>query len=213
MRVWSLCGLASLETTDSRQADGCAALKVGILACMDLLSACGALLCLAKHQIPLFLFACGCQPQGIVGESKIGILSELMTTSPELTAEAFLIEAGSAAIRLARISELCLQHEIGMPFVLKPNIAQRGAGFKKIQSVEEVREYLSRVSAPLILQRYVAAPYEAGIFYYRFPGEPQGHILGITQKVSPYVTGDGIRTIRELIEADSRASYRPEEDR
>ena len=102
---------------------------------------------------------------GIVGESKIGILSELMTTSPELTAEAFLIEAGCAAIRLARISELCLQHEIGMPFVLKPDIAQRGAGFKKIQSVEEVREYLSRVSAPLIIQRYTAAPYEAGIFY------------------------------------------------
>ena len=38
---------------------------------------------------------------GIVGESKIGILSELMTTSPELTAEAFLVEADSAAI-LAR---------------------------------------------------------------------------------------------------------------
>ena len=150
---------------------------------------------------------------GIVGESKIGILSELMTTSPELTAEAFLVEADSAAIRLARISKLCLRHEIGMPFVLKPDIAQRGAGFKKIQSMEEVREYLSRVSAPLILQRYTAAPYEAGIFYYRFPGEPQGHILGITQKVFPYVTGDGIRTIRELIEADSRASYRPEEDR
>ena len=74
---------------------------------------------------------------GIVGESKIGILSELMTPSPELTAEASLVEADSAAIRLARISELCLQHEIGMPFVLKPDIAQRGAGFKKIQSMEE----------------------------------------------------------------------------
>jgi hypothetical protein len=142
---------------------------------------------------------------GIVGESKIGILRELMATSPELTAEAFLVETDCAAIRLARISELCLQHEVGVPFVLKPDTAQRGAGFKKIQSLEEVHEYLSRVSVPLLLQRYVAAPYEAGIFYYRFPGEPKGHILGITRKVFPCVTGDGIRTIRELIEADSRA--------
>jgi hypothetical protein len=142
---------------------------------------------------------------GIVGESKIGILSKLMATSPELTAEAFLVEGDSAAIRLARISELCLEHEITMPFVLKPDIAQRGAGFKKIQSIEGMREYLSRVRVPLILQRYVAAPYEAGIFYYRFPGEPKGHILGITRKVFPCVTGDGIRTIRELIDADSRA--------
>ena len=142
---------------------------------------------------------------GIVGESKIGILSKLMATSPELTAEAFLVEADSAAIRLARISELRLKHGIGMPFVLKPDIAQRGKGFKKIQSLDEAREYLSRVSAPLILQRYVAAPYEAGIFYYRFPGQPKGHILGITRKVFPCVTGDGIRNIRELIGADSRA--------
>jgi hypothetical protein len=142
---------------------------------------------------------------GIVGESKIGILSKLLATSPKLTAEAFLVEGDSAAIRLARIIELCLEHEITMPFVLKPDIAQRGAGFKKIQSIEGMREYLSRVSAPLILQRYVAAPYEAGIFYYRYPGEPKGHILGITRKVFPCVTGDGIRTIRELIDADSRA--------
>ena len=142
---------------------------------------------------------------GIIGESKIGILSKLMATSPELTAEAFLVEADSAAIRLARISELGLKHEIGMPFVLKPDMAQRGVGFKKIQSLEEAREYLSRVSAPLVLQRYVAAPYEAGIFYYRLPGEPKGHILGFTRKVFPCVTGDGIRNIRELIETDSRA--------
>ena len=142
---------------------------------------------------------------GIIGESKIGILSELMATCPGLTAQGFLIEAGSAAMRLAHISELCLEHEMGMPFVLKPDIAQRGAGFKKIQSMQEVREYLSQVSAPLILQRYVAAPHEAGIFYYRFPGEPKGHILGITRKVFPCVTGDGIRTIRELIKADPRA--------
>jgi hypothetical protein len=142
---------------------------------------------------------------GIVGESKIGILSELMATCPELTAQGFLIEAGSAAIRLAHISELCLEHEMGMPFVLKPDIAQRGAGFKKIQSMEEASEYLCRVSVPLILQRYVAAPHEVGIFYYRFPGEPKGHILGITRKVFPYVTGDGIRTIRKLIKADPRA--------
>ena len=85
---------------------------------------------------------------GIVGESKIGILSKLMAPSPNLTAKGFLVEAHSAAIRLARISELCLQHEIGMPFLLKPDIAQRGAGFKKIQSLEDVREYLSQVSDP-----------------------------------------------------------------
>jgi len=55
------------------------------------------------------------------------------------------------------------------------------------------------------LQRYVAAPKEAGIFYYRFPGGLKGHILGITRKEFPYITGDGGHTIRQLIERDSRA--------
>lgn len=142
---------------------------------------------------------------GIIGESKIGILSELTKTFPEVTAEAFLIEAGSVATRIDRVTELCVRHEIAMPFVLKPDIAQRGAGFKKIQSIEEAREYLSQVSVPVVLQRYVAAPKESGIFYYRFPGEVNGRILGITRKLFPYITGDGILTIRELIQTDPRA--------
>jgi membrane protein DedA with SNARE-associated domain len=142
---------------------------------------------------------------GIIGESKIGILSELTKTFPEVTADAFLIEAGSIATRMDRVTELCVQHKIAMPFVLKPDTAQRGAGFKKIQAMDEARAYLSQVSVPVVLQRYVAAPKEAGIFYYRFPGEAKGRVLGITRKMFPHVTGDGIRTVRELIEADPRA--------
>jgi hypothetical protein len=114
---------------------------------------------------------------GIVGESKIGILSELMATCPELTAQAFLIETGSAAIRLAHISELCLEHEIGMPFVLKPDVAQRGAGFKKIQSMEEASEYLSRVSVPLILQATWQLPTKPGFSITDFLGNQRATSL------------------------------------
>src|SRR6267154_4625243 len=65
--------------------------------------------------------------------------------------------------------------------------------------------YLAKVSAPLVVQRYVPGPKEAGIFYYRFPGEERGHIFGITRKEFPTVVGDGVRTLRELVEADPRA--------
>jgi membrane protein DedA with SNARE-associated domain len=142
---------------------------------------------------------------GIIGESKIEILKELMRSSPEFTAEAFLIDPGPVADRMARLEALCLQHRIALPFILKPNIAQRGSGFRKIKSMEEVSEYLSRVSIPVVLQRYVLGPKEAGIFYYRFPGKDKGHILGVTRKEFPHVIGDGVRTLRELIEADPRA--------
>jgi membrane protein DedA with SNARE-associated domain len=142
---------------------------------------------------------------GVVGESKIEILRTLMEASPELTADAFLIPAGSEWQRYCRLREVCDENEIAFPFVLKPDTGQRGAGFKKIKSFEEARGYLAKVSAPLVVQRYVPGPREAGIFYYRFPGEERGHIFGITRKEFPSVVGDGVRTVRELVEADSRA--------
>jgi membrane protein DedA with SNARE-associated domain len=142
---------------------------------------------------------------GIVGESKIGILQTLMETSPGLTADGYLVPQGSIAERIDRIQGLCYEHEIGFPFVLKPDTAQRGAGFKKIQSRDDSVQYLRQVSAPLVVQRYVAGPHEAGIFYYRLPHETRGHIFGITKKQFPAVIGDGVRTLKELIKADYRA--------
>ena len=67
-------------------------------------------------------------------------------------------------------------------------------------------EYLEEVSAPVILQRYVAGPYEAGVFYYRVPGDSRGHTFAITEKIFPTIAGDGIHTIEELIRAYSRAA-------
>src|SRR5712692_9417618 len=142
---------------------------------------------------------------GIVGESKIGILQTLMETSPEFTSDAYAVPTGSTQKRIEVIEEICRRHEIRIPFVLKPNTAQRGAGFRKVSSFDEAEKYLDQVSAPLVLQRYVEGPEEAGIFYYRFPKEQRGHIFGITRKQLPRLVGDDVHSIRELIQADSRA--------
>ena len=48
---------------------------------------------------------------GIVGESKIGILQTLMETSPEFTAESFLIQSGRVNARLDAIEVLLCRHE------------------------------------------------------------------------------------------------------
>src|SRR6266481_6004353 len=142
---------------------------------------------------------------GIVGESKIGILQTLMGTSPEYTSDGYLVPEGSVENRIESIEEICLRHDIRFPFVLKPDTAQRGAGFRKIESLDEFEKYVAQVSSPLILQRYVEGPKEAGVFYFRFPNEQRGHIFGITRKQFPFVVGDGIRSLRTLIESDSRA--------
>jgi len=144
---------------------------------------------------------------GIIGESKTAILQELMRTSPEFTADAYAIGEGPRGKRLRAIETIYARERMGFPAVLKPDVAQRGAGFRIIHSLLDAEEYLSRVSTPLVLQRYVEGPQEAGIFYYRFPNENHGHIFGITRKRFPVVTGDGRKTIGELIDQDSRARF------
>jgi membrane protein DedA with SNARE-associated domain len=143
---------------------------------------------------------------GIVGESKAEILRELMDAAPEFTAEAYRIEPGEPERRMEELQALCAQHDIRLPFVIKPDAAQRGAGFRKMQSWEDAARYLAQVQSPVILQRYVSGPEEAGIFYYRFPGEQEGHILSITRKKFPRIVGDGQRTVEELIRSDERAA-------
>jgi len=143
---------------------------------------------------------------GMVGESKIDILHGLMRTSPEYTADAYLLEPGPVIERMQKLEFLCQAHEISFPFVLKPDTAQRGAGFKKIRSWQEAGAYLAQVQSSIVLQKYVSGPHEAGVFYYRFPGEENGHIFSITHKTFPIVVGDGRRTLAELIQQDNRAA-------
>jgi membrane protein DedA with SNARE-associated domain len=148
----------------------------------------------------------GMETGGFIGESKLEILNELHRTSAEFTAETFLLDGRTTSDRLLSLHRLCREHKIGLPFILKPDVGQRGNGVRLIRSMRAALEYLEEVTAPVILQRYIAGPHEAGIFYYRLPDEARGHIFAITEKVFPTITGDGIHTVEELIRADSRAA-------
>ena len=143
---------------------------------------------------------------GFIGESKLEILDQLRRTTPQFTAEAFLVDGLTTSDRLLSLHLLCREHKITLPFILKPDVGQRGNGVKLIRSMRAALEYLEEVAAPIVLQRYIAGPREAGVFYYRFPGESHGHIFAITEKIFPMITGDGIRTVEELIRADERAT-------
>jgi hypothetical protein len=144
---------------------------------------------------------------GVVGESKIATLKNLMESSPEFTAEAELLQGSSAQERVESFREICHRRGINYPLVLKPDVGQRGAGVKLMRREEQVIEYLDRTTAPLMVQRFAPGPHEAGIFYYRFPRDPVGHIFAITEKVFPRIVGDGRSTISELVWKDPRARF------
>ncbi len=147
---------------------------------------------------------------GIVGESKMKTLQDLMRSSGEFTAEAELLDGDSPEARLISLHEICARRKISFPFILKPDLGQRGAGIKLIRNEAQAAAYLQATQAQLLVQRFAAGPHEVGIFYYRFPGETHGRIFAITEKVFPVVTGDGKATLAELIWRDDRARFMAE---
>lgn len=138
---------------------------------------------------------------GIVGESKHGILSRL---PEECTIPSVLIPAGPHEQRLRQVLTRLTRHDWSFPLVFKPDVGQRGSGVKLVRSLEEASAYLAREQGAVVVQPYHPGPFEAGVFYYRFPGEARGRILSITDKHFPVVIGDGHSTLADLIWAHPR---------
>jgi hypothetical protein len=125
---------------------------------------------------------------GFFGESKAEILDLAVTHAPDWVAQFVTIDRPD------------FERD-------RQTLGCRGAGVRLVRTEEALRDYLSAfpAGARLLLQRYVAFEGEAGVFYCRHPDEPTGRVPSITLKYFPYVHGDGVRTLRELILADPRA--------
>jgi membrane protein DedA with SNARE-associated domain len=140
---------------------------------------------------------------GLIGESKFEILRELKAIATDFVPDTALIPVDGT--RMATLETFMTSRGIRFPVVLKPDLGFRGSGFRIARSREQAASYLEAVPVPVIAQRYVAGPCEAGLFYCRMPGEERGRILAITEKVFPELIGDGIHRIEQLILADARA--------
>jgi hypothetical protein len=138
---------------------------------------------------------------GIVGESKFDIVSRL---PEEWTIPASVIAPAAVDARVWRLASQVSQRRWKFPLILKPDVGQRGVGVKLVRTLEDAREYLTREASQVIAQPYHAGPYEAGVFYYRFPGWDRGRILSITDKRFPVVIGDGRSALEDLVWNDRR---------
>jgi len=131
---------------------------------------------------------------GLAGESKWQILEHLRHAG-DLVARSW---------RLTAPYDTTLLRGLAYPLVLKPDVGERGRGVAIIRSDRDLTTYLETAQGDLIAQEYVTGP-EFGVFYVRRPGEARGHIVSITEKQFPELTGDGRRSVRDLILDDPRA--------
>jgi membrane protein DedA with SNARE-associated domain len=138
---------------------------------------------------------------GVVGESKYAILERLPR---EWVVPCVLVPPGDAGVRLEQVRRALGQEGWSFPLILKPDAGQRGAGVRRVRDLAEVEKYLGEQPGAVIAQLYHPGPHEAGVFYYRLPGEAAGRVFSITDKVFPVLTGDGRSTVEELIWAHPR---------
>ncbi len=136
-------------------------------------------------------------PQGgVVGESKFDILSKLPS---QWAIPSLQIATGERNVRFEQFRRELASRGWTFPLIVKPDAAQRGAGVRLVRDLVDAEKYLGNQPSAVLVQPYHAGPFEAGIFYYRFPDEPAGHIFSITDKHFPVLVGNGRETVEELI--------------
>lgn len=138
---------------------------------------------------------------GLIGESKWDFLQHLKPEASS-TLKAVLVSRGTSADEFIKILE---DKGFNYPFILKPDVGQRGFGVRIIRTESELKDYLELSNFDLVLQKLSSLSQEAGIFYIKIPNTQKEFIFSITDKRFPFLTGDGKTKLGDLILKDKRA--------
>jgi len=99
------------------------------------------------------------------------------------------------------------QMGIGFPFILKPDIGERGRGVRLISDPQSAKHYLKTFrNEAVILQEFISKKEEYGVFILKDPQTGEITIPSITQKIPLQVMGNGSDSIATLVQKHPRAS-------
>ena len=104
------------------------------------------------------------------------------------------------------LSELKSQ-TINFPIIVKPNIGLKGLGVAELKDSDELENYQNHNDCDFLIQEKIKYQNEVGIFYHRFPDEKTGKITGMVKKEFLSVTGNGKKTLRELVMENPRSAF------
>ena len=137
---------------------------------------------------------------GLAGESKSACLAQIGAAFSANVAAWRFIGAGDDVLACRRESGFTY------PLIVKPDVGWCGYGVRRVADDDALLAYAAAFprEAGFIMQRYVAAPNEAGVFYVRAPGAARGTVSAMTFRHAPRVVGDGRRSVAGLIAADAR---------
>lgn len=142
---------------------------------------------------------------GFAGESK----SQILDLVPKETQQYFARhKAFDTPISKEKAFRFIQDNNFQYPFVIKPDIGCKGYGIQIAKNTGDINNYLKNFpnDERIILQDLHDYPHEVGVFYIRHPDHDKGHIFSLTLKYFPQVTGDGVSTLKELIEKNPRSN-------
>lgn len=142
---------------------------------------------------------------GFIGETKKEIYDQLPASTYPKSVYV------SPSMPFSEINAHLASHQLSFPLAVKPNAGMMGFMFRKIETMEQLQQYHAVMPVDYIIQDLITYPLEVSVFYYRYPNEARGHITGFLKKEPMEVTGDGIRTLKELIVSYPRARFRQKE--
>ena len=137
---------------------------------------------------------------GMMGESKHLILKRIPEEFLPLTV--FVPKGSDWQQTIARVKSRGLSY----PLIAKPDVGERGLRVVRIENEEILKTYHNSSPWDYLIQEFVDLPLEVSILYHRFPGTPKGAITSICLKEFLHVTGDGVSSIKALMEKNERAS-------
>ncbi len=138
---------------------------------------------------------------GVLGESKISILERIPKQLIPAT-----IFVRRAHFKKQDLLLALKKAEIKFPIICKPNVGERGFLVEKIDGTELLIAYFDRVKVDFLIQTFVDLPAEYSILCHRFPDQERATITSICMKEYLTVTGDGLKTVKQLIGDHPRAS-------
>jgi hypothetical protein len=142
---------------------------------------------------------------GLVGEGKLEYFEQMGPVGRAATAP-YVGMRDVASMPESRFGPALAAAGVSFPLVAKPDLGLCGYGVRKLDDMAALLDYARRFppGQTLVLQQYLPAEHEAGLFYARDPRTDKGRLIGLALRYYPRVVGDGRSTLEELIRQDQR---------
>lgn len=101
----------------------------------------------------------------------------------------------------------CFLQKNPFPIIAKPDRGVVGIGVRKITTSRQLEEILNIMPSDYMLQQYCGYPLEYGVFFCKFPAETRGSVVSLTEKIVPFVCGDGTRSVRQLVQSNPEFKF------